>query len=102
MRRAFLAGLLLAIASAAAAQPERGEALERAYEEMLAAYDVLQHTQAARELGIEPQPGERLAIGGGRSRLTPEYWERQKRLEDDVELARERLERALARWHEVR
>jgi hypothetical protein len=101
--RALVAGLLLALASAAAAQPpEASAALERAYQEMLDARKALEQDEAARKLGIEPRPGERLAVVGGRSRLTPEYWERQKRLEEEVELAPQRRDRALARWHELR
>jgi hypothetical protein len=84
LMRALVAGLLLALASAAAAQPpEASAALERAYQEMLDARKALEQDEAARKLGIEPRPGERLAVVGGRSRLTPEYWERQQRLEEE-------------------
>ena len=81
--RAFVAALLLGLAALAVAQvPER----ERAYEELLAAHKVLQESEAARELGIEPQPGCR-----------PNTGERQKRLEENVDSARKRLDQALAR-----
>jgi hypothetical protein len=40
--------------------------------------------------------------GGGGSRPSDEYWERQKQLEDDVERARKRLDEAIARWNAVR
>jgi len=73
LRRRFLVAVVLAVAGAAAGQEtDRQAALER--------------------LGI---------VGGG-SRLAPEYWERQKRLEEDVALAHERLDKALARWNELR
>lgn len=98
--RVLLAGLALALAGAAAAQP--GAELERAYDELLAAHTQQQRTQAAHERGVEPQPGERVGTAGGRSRLSDEYWERQKRLDEDVALARQRLEQAIARWNSLR
>jgi len=73
MRRRFLVAAAAALAGAAAGQEtDRHAALERAYSELVA------------------------------SRLAPEYWERQKRLEEDVALAHERLDKALARWNELR
>lgn len=99
--RVLLIGLALALAAAAAAQPG-GSELDRAYDGMLAAHTALQKAQSARELGVEPQPGERLGIVGGGSRLSDRYWERQKRLEEDVERARKRLDEAIARWNAVR
>jgi len=62
----------------------------------------VQRAQAAREKGIEPLAGERLGIVSGASRLAPEYWERQKRLEEEVDLARRRLDEALERWNALR
>lgn len=99
--RLLLIGLALALATAAAAQPG-GSELDRAYDELVAAHIALQKAQSARELGVEPQPGERLGTAGGGSRLSDEYWERQKRLEDDVERARRRLDEAIVRWNAVR
>jgi hypothetical protein len=99
--RLLLIGLALALATAVAAQPG-GSELDRAYDDMLAAHTALQNAQSARELGVEPQPGERLGTAGGGSRLSEEYWERQKRLEDDVERARKRLDEAIVRWNAVR
>jgi hypothetical protein len=99
--RVLLIGLALALAAAAAAQPG-GSELDRTYDELLAAQTALQKAEAARELGVEPQPGERLGIVGGGSRLSDEYWERQKRLEEDVERGRKRLDEAIARWNAVR
>ncbi len=54
----------------------------------------LQRAEAALEAGKEPLPGERLGIVGGGTRLTDEYWARQKKLEQAVESARARLEKA--------
>ena len=99
--RVLLIGLALALAVAAAAQPG-GSELDRAYDEMLAAQTALQKAENARGLGVEPQPGERVGIVGGGSRLSDEYWERQKRLEDDIERARKRLDAAIVRWNSVR
>jgi len=95
--RAFLMVLALALAGAAG-----GTDLDRAYEELLSAQVALQWAEAAREAGVEPQPGERIGTVGGRSRLTDEYWERQKRLEEEVHLARKRLDEAIARWNSLR
>ena len=52
----------------------------------------LQDAEAAREAGKEPLPGERLGLKGGGSRLTDEYYERQKTLDAAVEAARKRAE----------
>ena len=95
--RAFLIALSLALAGVAGSTE-----LDRAYDELVAAHKSLEQAQAARELGVEPQPGERIGTVGGHSRLTDEYWERQKRLEQDVERARKRLDEALARWNSLR
>ena len=43
--------------------------------------------------------GFALALG---SRLSDEYWRRQKRLEEDVERARKRLDAAIVRWNSLR
>lgn len=99
--RVLLMGFALALGAAAAAQPGSSE-LDRAYDEMLAAQTALQQAEAALQLGVEPQPGERLGTVGGGSRLSDEYWERQKRLEEDVERGRKRLDEAIARWNAVR
>jgi hypothetical protein len=99
--RSLLVGLSLALAASAAAQPQRS-ALDRAYDELVAAHAVLQQAQAAREAGVEPQAGERIGTAGGHSRLSEGYWERQKQLEAGVELARRRLDEAVARWNAVR
>jgi type IV secretory pathway VirB10-like protein len=62
--------------------------------EVEAATKQLQQAEAALEAGKEPLPGERLGIVGGGTRLTDEYWARQKRLEQAVEAARKRLDQA--------
>jgi uncharacterized protein DUF4124 len=66
---------------------EGGDSMTRTAEE------ALQKAEAAREAGKEPLPGERLGTAGGSSRLTDDYFKRQKKLEDAVESARRELER---------
>jgi hypothetical protein len=58
------------------------------------AYQQLKTAETARDAGKEPLPGERLGTATGASRLTDEYWQRQKGLEAAVEAARERVKRA--------
>jgi len=62
--------------------------------ELEAAHEQLKKAQAERETGKEPLPGERLGTATGASRLTDEYWQRQKNLEAAVEAARRRVEQA--------
>ena len=54
----------------------------------------LQQAATALEAGKEPLPGERIGTAGGGSRLTDDYWERQKKLEQAVKSARARLDKA--------
>ncbi len=56
------------------------------------AEQALRDAQAAQAAGKEPLPGERQGTAGGASRLTDEYWERQKALEAAVAEARKRLD----------
>lgn len=73
---------------------ERSAIEEAKQRELDAARREVQEAEAAREAGKEPLPGERLGIVGGGTRLTDEYWARQKKLEQAVESARARLEKA--------
>jgi len=54
----------------------------------------LADAEAAAAAGKEPRPGERIGTAGGASRLTDEYWARQKGLESGVESARRNLDAA--------
>jgi len=54
----------------------------------------LREAEAAREAGKEPGAGDRLGTVSGNQRLTDDYWARQKKLENDVDSARELLEKA--------
>jgi hypothetical protein len=56
----------------------------------------LRQAEEAKRNGEEPLPGERLGTAGGGSRLSDEYWERQKQLEQNVDLARKALNDARA------
>jgi hypothetical protein len=59
--------------------------------EIQQAEKALRDAEAAQAAGKEPLPGERIGTAGGASRLTDEYWERQKTLEAAVTEARRRL-----------
>lgn len=57
-----------------------------------AAEQALRNAEAARAAGKEPLPGERTGTAGGASRLTEEYYDRQRKLNDAVDKARRELE----------
>jgi hypothetical protein len=97
--KAWLIGVALMLAGASALHASE---LDLAYDEMVAAHAQLERALAARERGAEPLPGERSGTAGGQSRLGDAYWERQKRLDAEVERARKRLDEAIARWNAVR
>lgn len=61
------------------------------------AEEALRRAEAELAAGKEPLPGERLGTAKGGSRLTDQYWERQKKLEEAVKEARRQLEEARAR-----
>lgn len=102
MIRFMIFAALLGIAASTAAQQDRRGALDRAYEEVLAARRNLQEIEDRQKAGVEPLPGERLGIAGGGSRLGPDYFARQEQLAKDVQEARARLDAAYRRWNEVR
>jgi len=58
------------------------------------AKQALRAAEAAQTAGKEPLPGERRGNVGGGSRLTEEYWARQKALKAAVTEARKRLDAA--------
>jgi hypothetical protein len=58
------------------------------------AEQALKTAEDAKRAGEEPLPGERIGTAGGGSRLTDEYFERQKQLEQRVEEARRELSEA--------
>jgi hypothetical protein len=58
------------------------------------AREELKKAKAALEAGQEPRPGERIGTAGGKSRLTPEYFERIKALEKAVSDAQKKADSA--------
>jgi Domain of unknown function (DUF4124) len=69
---------------------------EGAANKVQVAEKALRDAEAAREAGREPLGTERQGTVSGNQRFTEAYWERQKKLEDAVELARRNLEQARA------
>lgn len=69
-------------------QREGGQELVRSAEQ------ALKNAEAARAAGKEPLPGERIGTAGGASRLNETYYDRQRKLDEDVEKARRELEKA--------
>jgi hypothetical protein len=59
-----------------------------------------QAERAARD-GRAPRAGDRIGNAGGGSRLRPEYLDRQKRLEDAIQQARDRVDEAYRRRGQV-
>jgi hypothetical protein len=68
--------------------------LDTAAAEVTAAERDLTVARRKLELGREPLPGERLGLKGGGTRLSPQYEDRLKALEQDVAAAEARLRRA--------
>jgi hypothetical protein len=102
MKRVLFAALV-ACAAPAVAQ----SALERAYADVVAARAALERAQEAKRAGEEPGEGERQGIvtppgKQPRSRLSDAYWQRQKRLDDDLAQARGNLDDALRRWNALK
>jgi hypothetical protein len=61
-----------------------------------AAEQALRNAEAARAAGKEPLEGERIGTAGGASRLSETYYDRQRKLEEAVDMARRDLEAARA------
>jgi hypothetical protein len=57
-----------------------------------AAEKALRDAEAARAAGKEPLASERIGTAGGASRITDDYYARQKKLDDAVEKARRELD----------
>ena len=76
----------------------RVEALNAADAEIKAAEQALKEAQERQQAGVEPLPGERLGTrsptGRQFSHFTPEYFDRQRQLADDVDAAQARLDQA--------
>jgi len=67
---------------------------EEADDKVRAAQQALRDAEAARAAGKEPLASERIGTAGGASRLNDAYFDRQKKLEEAVEMARRNLEQA--------
>src|SRR5262245_4253671 len=67
---------------------------ETAEDKSRGAQDALRAAEQARAAGKEPLPGERSGTAGGGSRRNDAYYERQRKLEADVEKARAAAGRA--------
>jgi len=72
-------------------ETQRGQQTTRETE-LQQAEQAVRDAEAAQAAGKEPLPGERQGTAGGASRLTDEYWERQKTLAAAVADARKRLD----------
>jgi len=102
-------------AKAGAAGTERGAAkdpdefarrrvqdLDAADAAIKAAEQSLQEALERQQAGVEPLAGERRGNVGGRSRLMPDYFERQRALAAAVDAARARLDEAYRQRNQVR
>jgi hypothetical protein len=98
----LIAAAVLAFAAGAAGAAGTGTARDQAYEDMVAAENALRRAEAAKAAGEEPLPGERLGLVNGKSRLGPDYWARQERLERAVAAAQKRFEDSRRRWNDLR
>lgn len=81
---------------------ERSRALEAADAEVRSARLALEEARRRQLAGEEPLPGERTGNVGGKSRLNEAYFARQAGLKQAVEQAGQQLERAQARFNELR
>lgn len=75
-----------------AAQPNEGAERGTRAQKIAEAEEALRRAEEAKRNGEEPLPGERSGVAGGGSRLNEDYFERQKKLEDDATRARQALD----------
>jgi hypothetical protein len=99
---AVAAALGFAFAPVFAAETSRAQALEAAVAEIEAAEQTLRDAEDRRQRAAEPLPGERLRNVDGHSRLTPDYFERQRALAAEVDAARARLDEAYRQRNRLR
>lgn len=83
---------------------KRSQVLDEVSREVQAAEVDFRAAENEREAGREPLPGERLGIVGPGigTRLTEEYFQRQQMLEERMENARKRLEKAQQGYANIR
>jgi len=95
-------------ATPATATPTRSQVLDAAWRELNDAAAAMEAAKRRVEAGREPLEGERLGtvrrgVGGASlTRLSDEYWARQRANEDTVSKAQERLAKARLAWEAVR
>ena len=103
MKRLLILIVTLYASVVCAQAPEtRTMILDRAYDEVRAAYAALKAAEAKRDQAEEPQPGERSGTVGGFSRLNDGYFARQQAVEQEIAAARKRYEDAVKRWNDVK
>jgi hypothetical protein len=100
--KGILALALTLSAAFATADNPRAQALEAADTQIRAADQALRDAEERQQRAVEPLPGERLGNVGGRSRLSPAYFERQRAVAAEVDAARARLEEAYRSRNELR
>ena len=81
---------------------QRVQDLDASYAAIKAAEESLKEALERQQAGVEPLAGERLGNVGGRSRLTPDYFERQRALAAEVDAARARLDEAYRQRNQLR
>jgi len=89
-------------ATFAAADNPRAQALEAADAQIRAAQQALRNAEELQQRPAEPLPGERLGNVGGHSRLTPDYFARQRAMAAEVDAARARLDEAYRLRNQLR
>jgi Domain of unknown function (DUF4124) len=69
---------------------------EAGQDKVQAAEQAVRNAEAARAAGKEPLENERIGTAGGASRLNESYYDRQRKLDEAVDKARNELEAARA------
>jgi len=81
---------------------ERTRALDRTQREIVDAERAVEDAKRQLEVGKELLPGEIQTSATGGTRVLPEYYDRIKKLEDDVAKARTRLDRVYFERNQLR
>lgn len=75
---------------------ERGTGGDPGSDRIRTLEESIRKLEATREAGKEPLEGERIGTAGGGSRFTEGYWERQKKMDADIDALRKELDKARA------
>jgi hypothetical protein len=81
---------------------QRVQDLDAADAAIKTAEQSLKEALERQQAGVEPLAGERLGNIGGRSRLTPDYFERRRVLASEVDAARARLDETYRSRNDLR